>query len=114
MEKTGTNFFLQACNQIFDLYPEAIGVAYKGLDCGCSLMCGVSAQGQPLGELQHVPNVGSGSGTGALICLQCKQDNGLQRVVNQGIAWPGTEAERPEAALRVAIGKAVFGQEYVE
>jgi hypothetical protein len=77
-------------------------------------MCGVSAQGQPLGELQHVPGNASGSATGALICLRCKQDNGLQRVVNQGIVWPGTEAEWPEIDLRMAIGKAVFGPEYVE
>jgi hypothetical protein len=77
-------------------------------------MCGVSAQGQPLGELLHVSQAAPGSETGALICLRCKQDNGLQRVVNQGIAWPGTETEWPETALRLAIGKAVFGPEYAE
>ena len=114
MENTGTDAFAQTCREILDLYPEAIGVAYKGLDCGCSLMCGVSAQGQPLGALQHVPGTATESGAGALICLRCKQDNGLQRVVNQGVVWPGTEAEWPEMDLRIAIGTAVFGPGYVE
>jgi len=114
MENTETDTFTRTCNQIFDFYPEAIGVAYKGLDCGCSLLCGVSAQGYPVGELLHVLGAGTGEENDGLICLQCKRDGGLQRVVNQGIVWPGVEAEWPDPALRKAIGTAVFGPEYQE
>ena len=53
-----TNFrstaFDGACQTILTACPEAIGVAFKFLDCGCSLLCGVSAQGNPVGELIHV------------------------------------------------------------
>jgi hypothetical protein len=45
-----TNFrstaFDAACQTILIEQPEAIGVAFKFLDCGCSLLCGVSAQGE--------------------------------------------------------------------
>ena len=53
-----TNFrstaFDAACQTILSEQPEAIGVAFKFLDCGCSMLCGVSAQGDALGELIHV------------------------------------------------------------
>jgi hypothetical protein len=53
-----TNFrstaFDGACRTILTTYPQAIGVAFKFLDCGCSLLCGVSAQGNPIGEMIHV------------------------------------------------------------
>ena len=53
-----TNFrstaFDAACQAILSEQPEAIGVAFKFLDCGCSMLCGVSAQGEALGELIHV------------------------------------------------------------
>ena len=114
MQHPETNVFMRTCNQIFQDFPEAIGVAYKGLDCGCSLMCGVSAQGYPVGELQHVAGASGESGADALVCLACKRDDGLQRVVNQGIMWPGTRAEWPDPSLRLKIGKAVFGPAYEE
>ena len=114
MQNAEENAFKGTCRQIFHDYPDAIGVAYKGLDCGCSLMCGVSGQGYPVGALVHVPGGSHDSGAEALVCLACKRDDGLQRVVNQGIVWPGTENEWPDASLRNAIGQAVFGPEYVE
>jgi hypothetical protein len=106
--------FAWTCNQIFGRHPEAIGVAYKGLDCGCSLVCGVSAQGEPVGELHHVSNLDENPKGQGPICLLCKKDNGLKRVVREGILWPGTEAEWPDQELRLEIGSKVFGPDYHE
>jgi hypothetical protein len=87
-----TNFrstaFDAACQTIFIEQPEAIGVAFKFLDCGCSRLCGVSAQGDPLGELVHVSG--------------------------QPAHWPGDESELPDKELRLAIGRNVFGPGYIE
>jgi hypothetical protein len=106
-----TNFrstaFDAACQTIFIEQPEAIGVAFKFLDCGCSRLCGVSAQGDPLGELVHV------SGQPA-ICFTCKKDSGFERVIWEGIHWPGDESELPDKELRLLIGRSVFGPGYIE
>ena len=96
--------FTALCMQILNAYPEAIGVAYKVLDCGCALLCGVSASGQPRPSDRRAP-----------ICLKCKRDDGLRnRVVREGIFWPGTISERPELELRNLIGRSVFGAHYNE
>ena len=109
------NQFEMACTQVVLDDPEAIGVAYKGLDCGCALVCGVSVRGEPLGGLRYV----SGQPMPAIgkrpVCLKCKQDDGLRgRVVREGIFWPGADHERPELELRNRIGKTVFGASYQE
>lgn len=106
--------FHDACERIFSDHPEAIGVAYKGLDCGCALVCAVSAKGDPVGSLVHVSGQPSGPGLGPPICLMCKKDSGLDRVVMQGVHWPGEESERPEEKLRLFIGEKVFGPGYSE
>lgn len=106
--------FRIACQKILQGYPEAIGVAYKGLDCGCALVCGVSAKGDPVGALTHVSGQGVGKFQKAPICLQCKKDNGLNRVVQEGISWPGDESELPDLELRLSIGRKVFGPGYTE
>ena len=90
--------FQAACLQIILHEPEAIGVAYKGLDCGCALVC------QPVTRDGERP-----------ICLKCKADDGLRgRVVRQGIYWPGAAHELPDPELRSRIGRAVFGRDYRE
>ncbi|MEJ2286303.1 MAG: hypothetical protein P8X85_22230, partial [Desulfobacterales bacterium] len=80
-----TNFrstaFDGACQTILPACPEAIGVAFKFLDCGCSLLCGVSAQGNPVGELIHVSGQTARKGKKPPICFTCKKDNGLERVI---------------------------------
>jgi hypothetical protein len=108
------NAFNDACRQILDEDPEAIGVAFKWLDCGCSLICGVSAKGAPLGLLVHVSGQPKKKGRKPPICLKCKRDNGMERVVWQGIHWPGDESELPDKKLRLAIGRKVFGPNYSE
>lgn len=107
--------FESACMQILHEHPEAIGVAYKGLDCGCALLCGVSAKARPLGPLQHVSGQSGTEKNKRPICLMCKMDDGLQeRVVREGIFWPGTAGEKPDRELRDRIGKQVFGPDYRE
>ena len=103
--------FAQACREVFACHPDAIGVAYKGLDCGCSLLCGVDARGAPVGRMIHV---GTRSRAGAPVCLACKRDNPWGRVVREGLVWPGSPAEHPEPEVRATIGRTVFGPDYSE
>jgi hypothetical protein len=108
------NAFLESCRQILQEHPEAIGVAFKWLDCGCSLLCGVSAKGDPVGPLVHVDGRSAKPGHRSAICFKCKKDSGLDRVVWQGIHWPGDPSEYPDRELRLRIGRRVFGPGYVE
>jgi len=101
------NAFLLACRQILDHHPQAIGVAFK-------LLCGVSPGGEPVGRLVHVSGQPSGKSGPKPVCLQCRKDGGLSRVVWQGIHWPGTESELPDRELRLKIGRRVFGPGYTE
>ncbi len=115
---TNVNFdsdsFTKACQKILAEHPETIGVAYKGLDCGCALVCGVSAKGDPVGPLIHVSGQPAKKGHEPPVCLKCKKDTGLNRVVQEGISWPGNESELPEKELRLSIGRKVFGPGYTE
>jgi hypothetical protein len=113
-----TNFrstaFDVACRTILTEQPEAIGVAFKFFDCGCSLLCGVSAKGKPLGGLMHVSGQPAKKGKRPPICFKCKKDRGLDRVIWEGIHWPGDESELPCKELRLSIGRNVFGPGYIE
>ncbi len=109
-----SNYFESICHHILGEHPDAIGVAYKVLDCGCSLLCGVSAQGNPVGELRHASGQPVRKGVKPPICLKCKLDNGLKRVVWEGVFWPGGDNEKPEKELRLLIGRRVFGPGYFE
>lgn len=106
--------FNDACRYILLAHPEAIGVAYKVLDCGCALLCGTSAGGEPVGTLQHISGQTLKNGNTALICLKCKKDNGLDRVVWEGVYWPGSQNEWPDKELRILIGRKIFGPGYTE
>jgi len=106
--------FSETCQGILAEYPVAIGVAYKVLDCGCALLCGMSAGGDPIGALQHISGQPIKKRARIPICLKCRKDNGLDRVVWEGIYWPGSQQEWPEKNLRVSIGRKVFGPGYME
>jgi hypothetical protein len=106
--------FNEACQNILVEYPEAIGVAYKILNCGCALICGATAAGEPIGILQHISGQGVRKGRKAPICFKCSKDNGLERVVWEGIYWPGPQNEWPEKELRISIGRRIFGVGYME
>ena len=115
-EKTNfqTTAFEAACQKILSEQPEAMGVAFKFLDCGCSLLCGVSARGAPRGELIHMSGQPAKKGKKSPICFKCRKDGGFDRVVWQGIHWPGHKSELPAKELRLAIGREVFGPGYIE
>ena len=104
----------KTCREIFTVYPETIGVAFKGLDCGCALVCGVSAKGDPVGSLIHVSGQPVKKGKKPPICLKCRKDDGYDRVVREGIIWPGDESEQPDIDLRLSIGRKDFGPGYQE
>ena len=106
--------FNEACQTILAAHPEAIGVAYKVLNCGCSLICGASANGEPIGTLQHISGQPVKKGRKTPICLKCRKGSGLDRVVWEGIYWPGRQEEWPDKELRIAIGRRIFGAAYIE
>ena len=114
IKNTQVSPFNEACREILFERPEAIGVAYKVLDCGCALLCGASAGGDPAGTLQHISGQLVKKGTLPPICLKCKKDNGLGRVVWDGIYWPGSQSEWPDKDLRISIGRKIFGPGYLE
>ena len=106
--------FDEACRLILYENPEAIGVAYKILNCGCALICCTSVEGDPIGSLHHVSGQSLKKGKKEPICLKCHQDKGLDRVVWEGIYWPGSQSEWPDKDLRLSIGRKVFGSGYME
>ncbi len=101
------------CMEILKSYPEAIGVALMALDCGCVKVCGVSAKGDPVGEMTGVTR-DHPSRSGTPICLACRKKGWMNRVVRREIFWPGSEDEKPDKKLRMKIGRRVFGVEYSE
>lgn len=106
--------FNDACQKILFDHPDAIGVAYKVLNCGCALICGATAGGGPVGQLQHISGQPVKGSRHSPICLKCRKDDGLDRVVWEGIYWPGPQKEWPEKELRIAIGRNIFGSGYME
>jgi len=106
--------FNEACQNILFEYPEAIGVAYRVLNCGCALICGSTAGGDPIGDLHHISGQPVKRGSKSPICLKCRKDKGYDRVVWEGIYWPGSQDEWPDKELRISIGRKVFGRGYNE
>ncbi|CAB1058881.1 hypothetical protein D1BOALGB6SA_3639 [Olavius sp. associated proteobacterium Delta 1] len=106
--------FNAACQDILFEHPEAIGVAYRVLNCGCALICGATAGGDPIGTLHHISGQPIKRGGKSPICLKCRKDKGLDRVVWEGIYWPGPQNEWPDKDLRISIGRKIFGSGYIE
>lgn len=113
-KRTQYSPFNEACQGILLDHPEAIGVAYKVLNCGCALICGATAGGEPIGTLHQISGQPVNRGSKSPICLKCRKDNGLDRVVWQGIYWPGPQREWPDKDLRIIIGRKIFGNGYME
>ena len=74
----------------------------------------VSALGNPIGELIHVSGQPAQKGKKPPICFTCKKDADMERVIWEGIHWPGDENELPDKNLRLSIGRNVFGPGYIE
>ena len=101
------------CEDLILQHPEAMGIAYMELDCGCINSCGVSAKGDPVGEMQAVSGDSQKEET---VCLKCYREKTIDwgRVIDKGLIWPGEDSERPDEKLRMEIGKRVFGSDYTE
>ena len=101
------------CEDLILKHPEAMGIAYMALDCGCINSCGVSAKGDPVGEMQTISGHTQKEDT---VCLKCYRDKKIDwnRVVDKGLIWPGENHERPGENIRMIIGKRVFGPDYSE
>lgn len=99
------------CEGLILQYPDAMGIAYMELDCGCINSCGVSAKGDPIGEMQSISDRAQ---KGDTLCLRCYRDKRIDwsRVIEKGLIWPGDDSERPDKTIRSAIGKRVFGPDY--
>ena len=104
------------CNRIIMNHPDAIGMATIELDCGCINVCGMSAKGEPLGSIMSIPAHQEAGKDNSLICFKCLEKKGgiTNRIVNQGIIWPGDESEAPEEEIRQYLGQKVFGPGYLE
>ncbi len=104
------------CNRIVLDHPEAIGIAYIELECGCMHFCGVSFNGSPVGSLQTLSGASDDDAEAAPTCLACYRDKRLDmnRVLKRGLVWPGEASEIPDKDLRIFIGQTVFGPNYDE
>lgn len=104
------------CNRMVFNHPEAIGIAYIELDCGCIHFCGVSFNGYPVGIMQTLDGPSQDDVDAPPICLQCYREKTLNmaRVIRKGIVWPGGASEEPEKDFRIFIGQTVFGPDYDE
>jgi len=106
----------QICDKIAMEQPEAIGMAFIELDCGCLHVCGVSAKGDPIGKLQTIPGSFIDENPEQPVCFRCYREKRLDmgRAVRKGLVWPGDETEIPAKELRENIGKTVFGLDFID
>lgn len=101
---------------IFAARRDAVGVAYRELDCGCARLCGVSGRGEPVGEVYNVSGQPSTRNLEPLVCLRCYRDKrfAVERTARQGILWSERPGRETPPEKRTRIGRAVFGEDYQE
>jgi len=106
----------EICNRLVMKHPDAICMATIELDCGCVNVCGVSVKGEPVGSIKSILAHQETENDNSLVCFKCleKKDGITDRIVNQGLIWPGDENEIPAEAIRLYIGREVFGPGYSE
>ena len=93
---------------------DAVGVAFRELDCGCARLCGVSRKGDPVGEVYNYSGQPTTRNLEPLVCLKCYRDKrfAVERTARQGILWADLPGRQTEADDRHMIGQAVFGNDY--
>jgi len=93
---------------------DAVGVAFRELDCGCARLCGVSREGDPVGEVYNYSGQPTTRNLEPLVCLKCYRDKrfAVERTSRKGILWADTPDRRTEADERQTIGQTVFGNGY--
>lgn len=91
-------------------FPEAIGVFYMELDCGCMKLRGLSDEGEPFGPIMWFSVQGT--------CQKCAENpsQGFDRHVDEGIMWVEGKNGAPGLELRRMITQKFFGTgvEFIE
>ena len=103
-----------ACRYIRGEFPEAVGIAYMELDCGCIKLCGVSSRGRLLGPISLTLGKSSIRKNRPPVCKKCKTDEGvnIKRVVRHGLIWPNNSIHKIDGDLKITIGRKLFGDRY--
>ena len=106
----------EICNRIVMKHPEAVGMATIELDCGCINVCGVSFRGDPVGSIMNIPAHQETDAENNIVCFRCLEEKNriTDRIINQGLIWPGDSDDIPEDEFRITIGQRVFGSDYSE
>lgn len=109
-----TEKYEEIADIIFASRQDAVGVAFRELDCGCARLCGVSRKGRPVGEVYNVSGQPATRNLEPLVCLQCYRDKrfAVERTVRQGILWADRPKRQTEPEERARIGFTVFGDGY--
>jgi len=89
--------------------PEAIAVTFAELDCGCMMVGGTSANGDPVGSAGLI-HIASETNDGIFICSKCNiiDKDLIDRIIRQGIMWKKGNSEKPNEKQRNAIRKKVY------
>lgn len=116
MESERQKALKKRCNEIIMSHQEAICMAVIELDCGCTNVCGVSFTGAPVGPVETLSGSWWEEEDDPPVCIQCAGAGKplKDRIVRQGLIWPGDENEVPDIELRNLIGREVFGPDYSE
>jgi hypothetical protein len=103
----------EICNTMVMDQPDAIGMAFIELNCGCIHYCGVSFKGEPVGRMKTITGRAEEKKP---VCLTCYREKNInpRRVIKRGVVWPGDDSELPDRDLRIFIGQTVFGADYNE
>ena len=74
--------------------------------CGCARLCGVSRQGDPVGEVYNLSGQPPTRNLEPLVCLKCYRDKrfAVERTVRRGILW----ADSPERAFSERTAAAII------
>ena len=99
---------------IFASRSEAVGVAFRELDCGCARLCGVSRKGRPVGDVYNVSGQPATRNLEPLVCLRCYRDKrfAVERSARHGILWADRPDRQTRPEERARIGHAVFGDDF--
>jgi dTDP-D-glucose 4,6-dehydratase len=106
--------YLEIVEIIMAARADAVGVAFRELDCGCARLCGVSRKGDPVGEVYNYSGQPTTRNLEPLVCLKCYRDKRFaqERTARQGILWTDVPDRRTEEDERHTIGRVVFGDDY--
>ena len=106
--------YLEIVEIIMAARADAVGVAFRELDCGCARLCGVSRKGDPVGEVYNYSGQPTTRNLEPLVCLKCYRDKrfAVERTARQGILWADIPDRRTEEDERYTIGQTVFGDGY--